>query len=499
MKKRVLSLLLALVLLAGLSVSVAHAEAPETGSVDVSANVLHLGGLLPPGSKPMLRGRGNASLKETLYDGLSTWAETIDISEYGVLTSDISAIYTQVLNEHPDLFYVTGGLGWSSIDNVVTTVSPSYDNSYSPADVAAYQNATQRIFGMLESDWSDMEKLLFFHDYLVTHCEYDLTYSNYSAYDALVVGSAVCQGYAEAFRDLCVRSGIACSLISSSAINHAWNLVTLNGEKFYIDCTWDDPYNQWYEGRCQHNNFLLGKAGLSGNHGGTDWTDGTTDVYTYDPTSSRYDSGAWWSDVVTAVPIIGHIGAYTLESDSANFFLRNLSTDAVSSFSLPVQGKWPVFNRPGYTWNGNFCSFAAANNLFYFALPTGIWSATTAGQTDSVYSLTQDELAQGYAYGIVADGNTLYYNIGESGYNNPFIRKALLSSSTPISTLPAGLKIIESDAFRGTAMSQVIVPPECERIETGAFADSALTYLQVGTSTVIEDGAVASSVFVERR
>ena len=499
MKKRALSLLLALALLTSLSVSGAHAEAPETGSADVSANVLHLGGLLPAGSKPLLRGSGNLALKQTLYNGLSAWAETIDISAYGVSVSDISAIYAQVLNEHPDLFYVTGGFRYRYSGNVVTAVLPYYDDSYSSADVAAYQNATQRILGMLEPGWSDMEKLLFLHDYLVTHCEYDLTYSNYSAYDALVIGSAVCQGYAEAFRDLCVRSGIACSLISSDDIDHAWNLVTLEGENFYIDCTWDDPSNQWYEGRCQHENFLLGKTGLSKDHGGTDWTDGTTNVYAYDPTSSRYDSGAWWSDVVTAVPIIGHIGAYTLESNSTNFFLRNLSTDSVSSFSLPGQAVWPVFNQPGYTWNGNFCSFAAADNLFYFALPTGIWSATTAGQTARVYSLSQDELAQGYAYGIVAVGNILYYNIGESGCNNPFIRNALSSSSTSLSTLPAGLKLIESDAFRGTAMSEVIVPSECERIETGAFADSALTYLQVGTSTVIEDGAVASSVFVDRK
>ena len=50
MKKRLLSLLLSLALLLSLSIPGVHAEAPESDSTDISANVLHLGGLLPEGS-----------------------------------------------------------------------------------------------------------------------------------------------------------------------------------------------------------------------------------------------------------------------------------------------------------------------------------------------------------------------------------------------------------------------------------------------------------------
>lgn len=703
MKKRLLSLLLSLALLLSLSIPCVHADTLETDSADVSAYVLHLGGLLPEGSQ-RLRASDYTAVKQVIYEGLCARKERINISAYNLPISVLSSIYPQVLNEHPDLFFVSGGYSYSyNYNSYVTYVSPYYDNSYTEADVTAYQNTVNKIIGMLGADWSDMEKLLFLHDYLVTHCEYDLGYSHYNAHDALVIGSAVCQGYSEAFCDLCLKSGIPCAIISSSAINHAWNLVTLNGENFYVDCTWDDPSNHWYEGYCSHSNFVLSKFALAQTHNSTDWTDGTTNVYTNDTSSARYDA-AWWSDVNTAVPIIGHIGAYTTDSDSYNFYLRNMRTGETVSHPLPANGVWPVYGQAHSHWDGNYSSFAAVNGLFYFTLPTEIWSATPTGKTSSVYKLTKAELADGYVYGIVADGNTLYYNIGEQAWETTFTRKALplqsgpvtgecdgfayevlpdgtasitacnlsgnitipktldgytvtnlaselfygksnvtavtipasvtsfgtdpadnswdyvfsycydltrinvetgnpsflsvdgvlfskdgktlihypcsragavyhtqaqticctafassrnlkflfldsadtrwytytfyndpaltvfyvpggqaeqkanadrasgrvqdgksgnpwssLESTASLCTLPAGLQVIESEAFAGTEIPWILVPAECTRIEKGAFADSGLAYLRVGKNTIIEGGAVADAVVVERK
>ena len=381
---------------------------------------------------PRVKHVGNeAALKQALYQGLCARQQTIDVRNYMVSPSEIAEIYRQVLNDNPDLFYVNGGLTWNYSGAYVNYVVPGYDSTYTDADVSAYQKTVQRITGMMEADWSDMEKLLFLHDYLVTHCEYDLSYERYSAYDALVVGSSVCQGYAEAFHALCARSGIASSLISSRTINHAWNLVMVGGENFYIDCTWDDPANQWYEGYCNHINFMRSRSALAENHDGTDWTAGARNVYTDVQTSTRFDD-AWWTDVVTAVPMIGHTGAYTLSSNSNNFYLRDMRTGTVTSYRLPVSAVWPVFGVQYSNWNGNFCSFAAANGLFYFTLPTAVWSASPAGELSSVYTLTQNELSQGYAYGIVADGNALYYSVGKQACNTDFIRKALPIQLGPV-------------------------------------------------------------------
>ncbi|MCR5088678.1 MAG: leucine-rich repeat domain-containing protein [Oscillospiraceae bacterium] len=65
--------------------------------------------------------------------------------------------------------------------------------------------------------------------------------------------------------------------------------------------------------------------------------------------------------------------------------------------------------------------------------------------------------------------------------------------------LPSDLQVIEEEAFRGAEIWYLIAPAGCELIETGVFADSPLEYLRVGANTVIEDGALADSVVVDRR
>lgn len=65
----------------------------------------------------------------------------------------------------------------------------------------------------------------------------------YSAYGALVLKKAVCNGYAEGMKLLCDLSGVTCKMISGTADGekHAWNLIKLDKEWYHADLTWDDP------------------------------------------------------------------------------------------------------------------------------------------------------------------------------------------------------------------------------------------------------------------
>lgn len=415
MKKRAFPTLIALMLilgLLGLSAATAGAETPEMGYLDVSGHVLHLGGWLPDAPAQALRPRGddNAAVKKAIYDALCARQNEIDISSYQVLIDNIGTLYHEVLNDNPDLFYVNGGFDYSPSGSYVASLWPDYNSTYSETDVAAYRSTLQGIIGMVDQGWSDVEKALFLHDYLVTHCEYDQIYSRYTAYDALVVGSSVCQGYALAYGDLCRKCGISAAYVSSVVNNHAWNLVTIGGGNFYVDCTWDDPLG-FYEGYCTHAHFLVSKSTLAQNHKGDDWVSNAVNVYANDPTSSSYDN-AWWSNTRTAVPLIGHIGAYALNDDSSHIFLRNMSSGSVTTLSLPQSAVWPVWGSSGYTtWMDNFSSLAALNDTFYFTLPTEVWSLSPTGEMNFVYALSEEESAQGYIYGIVNDHGTLYYAV----------------------------------------------------------------------------------------
>ena len=107
---------------------------------------------------------------------------------------------------------------------------------------------------------SDYEKVKAIYDYICANVKYDNKHLNdaeytlkYTAYAALIKGTAVCQGYANLFYRMALSVGVDCRVITGLADNtgHGWNIVRLKGEYYNVDSTWDAgvaPEN--------YNNFL---------------------------------------------------------------------------------------------------------------------------------------------------------------------------------------------------------------------------------------------------
>ncbi len=97
---------------------------------------------------------------------------------------------------------------------------------------------------------TDYETLKNIHDYICETVTYDyLGQGNSEAtekqlvYSALVKHRVVCGGYATFFYRLAKEAGFKVRVIVCNDINHAWNLVELDGKWYYVDCTWDDLDN----------------------------------------------------------------------------------------------------------------------------------------------------------------------------------------------------------------------------------------------------------------
>lgn len=100
------------------------------------------------------------------------------------------------------------------------------------------------------------------YDYVTSHVTYDYAGLEdgdpgvFTAYAALIKGTAVCQGYATLYYALCWEAGLPVRIITS--YNHAWNIVYLKDIWYYVDSTWD---SETFTGR---DWYLLGQNNFSG-------------------------------------------------------------------------------------------------------------------------------------------------------------------------------------------------------------------------------------------
>lgn len=108
----------------------------------------------------------------------------------------------------------------------------------------------------IENSHDSKEIMEQIHDLIVMKTDYSKDSSTaFCATGVFRDHAAVCEGYSLAFNDLAKSMHIPSLMISSNTINHAWNMVYLEGEWWFVDCTWDDPVNG--DGRIYKDYYLM--------------------------------------------------------------------------------------------------------------------------------------------------------------------------------------------------------------------------------------------------
>jgi transglutaminase/protease-like cytokinesis protein 3 len=145
----------------------------------------------------------------------------------------------------------------SSLGTTTLTISVVYKST---ADQEKKVDAKLKsvLDGLKLTNDTDYQKVKAIHNYIIKRVSYDQTYSKYTAYDALIKKTAVCEGYTAAAYRMFTDAGIQCRIITGIADGgaHSWNIVKVDGKWYNIDLTWDDPITNTGEQILIYNYFL---------------------------------------------------------------------------------------------------------------------------------------------------------------------------------------------------------------------------------------------------
>ena len=331
-----------------------------------------------------------------LINGLASCPESLDISSFGITYTDASfnAVCDYIFYETPEIFHISR-MGASIGGGKIKSLRPTYRYTaavYTTMLKEFYEGANTLLKGIKGNpSLTDVEKALLLHDRLAVWCEYDyarlqagtMPNESYTAYGAFSSKLAVCQGYALAYDYLLLQAGIDSYYCRSSALNHAWNIVYINGKKYHVDVTWDDPvYDR--SGRVNHENFLRSTAGITAT--GHDTTD-----YDATPTDTTYDS-YYWQNSNTSFQLIGN-DVYYIDNTAETL---NKIQDGITTTCRSVSNRWQAgTNR---FWVGNFALLSSDGENLLYSQPTAIYKYDVeTGASEVVFS---PDLSVGDYYNI---------------------------------------------------------------------------------------------------
>lgn len=360
------------------------------------------------------------SAELVMLNALKARASSVNVSAYKLSDAQFKNSFFKVINENADLFYVKSMIGWNRSGGYVNTAYFFYYD-YSQADIDFFNQAVDSIIARVDPSWSDLQKAIYLHDWVESNCDYDFSFSRYNAYNVIVDGSAVCQGYALAYSLLCKRAGVQCQVVTSDALNHAWNVMKLNGEFFYIDATWDD-YNGVSEHFC-HEYFLCSRQQFYEKyHDSTDWKlNNASNAYSSISTSSRYDN-AFWKNVEKPLSMYGN---YTLFYDSYNYRLvvYDLVNEQIYRSYVPEDGQ-------SYNYVNHFHAAADGTDNLYITDGYNIYSFDIySGAQDLIYSLSAQETDLGTIFALGIKNHKVQYKLSND-WGQTYSMKGTIGAET---------------------------------------------------------------------
>lgn len=169
--------------------------------------------------------------------------------EFYLTISDDDSIdrsYHAVLKDHPEIFWVHNRekiykTTYSDSDYCVFTPGYTYTDGEIDEIQMAMEQSFQEVRALIPEDAGDYEKVRIVYTYVIDHTQYQTGEDDQSIAGVFWKKSAVCAGYAGAVQYLLERLDIPCIYVDGSTKGstegHAWDIVKIGQEYYYVDAT----------------------------------------------------------------------------------------------------------------------------------------------------------------------------------------------------------------------------------------------------------------------
>ena len=186
-----------------------------------------------------------------LAAGIESFQEKIPVD--AVSQEQLEKVMRVLMADHPEYFWTDGTSSYTyqelpggGVQNM--EVQPEYQVSSQEAQSLKSQieaTADQWIQGAPQGD--TYERIKYVYETLIDRAEYqENSPENQNIRSVFLEGKTVCMGYSKAAQYLLNRMGIFCTLVTGTVTgekpaSHAWNLVRIGEQYYYMDVTWGNP------------------------------------------------------------------------------------------------------------------------------------------------------------------------------------------------------------------------------------------------------------------
>lgn len=223
-------------------------------------------------------------LRDLIHKNMSNYQNNFTIRYTGnesTLQDDISKMWDEIFDKDYYLYGTIisyGAYGYRGVKGDINIDFQGFTYHTTREQEDFVDQEIKRIADeLMETNQTDFEKVKAVNDWIVNNTKYreDTQASPHAAYSLLAHGEGVCQAYALTANRLFDEMGIESVYVTGIAwtrgpeidpIDHAWNLVKLDGEWYHLDTTWNDPVHQSGIDVLSYGYFLKSDAAMSVDH-----------------------------------------------------------------------------------------------------------------------------------------------------------------------------------------------------------------------------------------